>query len=104
MSLPVALPPNLMPGGLVFQTYRGDGSLWFEHRIARKDRPVELEYPDDPLAPGELVTLLVFDGDTGEFIFRLRAKGPDERCADCGQTRAIHETAGDWSDHAFVEL
>lgn len=73
---PDNLPPNLKPGGLVFQTYRGDGSLWFEHRLETKERPVELDYPDEPLAPGELVTLRVYDGDSGAAVFFLRARGP----------------------------
>ena len=71
------VPPNQKPGGLVFQTYRGDGSLWFEHKVDGKDRPEWVDYPDNPLAPGELITLLVYDGDTGELVLRLRAKEPD---------------------------
>lgn len=78
MTLPAPdwIEPGLCPGGLVFQTWRRrphtEPVMLFEHRLASQERPEHLEYPDEiDFVAGDMVTLLVYDGDTGDLSWKL---------------------------------
>jgi hypothetical protein len=46
--------------------------MLFEHRLASHERPEHLDYPDEiDFVAGDMVTLLVYDGDTGDLSWKL---------------------------------
>src|SRR5262245_50276985 len=71
LEVPRHVDAGLVPGGLVFHTYRyrqGEPPvLLFEHRIGAKERPDDLEFPDElDMLPTDRFALVVYDGDTGD--------------------------------------